>query len=310
MNQHELEQHNKPYEIIDCKNCGQSFKNAKDLKFHSCGVPPKEEDDPEPIGEQPLENQQQPIETEQPLQINEDPLQINEEGFKLEQLVQFQQPPELITPDSKKDHEMMISLQGLLDWNPTKIETPPEMVIYIQAEGQTEPTAVKIKYDSMLPEITFNASEEGACPSDESQFSLLSVPNNSEIEQPITDNSEIEQPTINCNAAEQPITDHSVEKQPIIEHIKIEQPIMDHNVQQHIRRDHNMERNHACPECPKEFFKRADLNEKPYMCGTCGKSFAHLSHILRHERIHNGVRPYTCDICMQSFTQSSTLIIH
>ena len=48
----------------------------------------------------------------------------------------------------------------------------------------------------------------------------------------------------------------------------------------------------------------------PYICDTCGQSFAHSSTLAVHEGIHAGVKPYNCDTCGQSFARSGTLIQH
>lgn len=51
-------------------------------------------------------------------------------------------------------------------------------------------------------------------------------------------------------------------------------------------------------------------NERPYICGVCGKRFHHQSHIVRHERTHSGDKPYICNICQNTFTQLGSLKAH
>uniref|UniRef100_A0A3B5QY92 C2H2-type domain-containing protein n=1 Tax=Xiphophorus maculatus TaxID=8083 RepID=A0A3B5QY92_XIPMA len=44
-----------------------------------------------------------------------------------------------------------------------------------------------------------------------------------------------------------------------------------------------------------------------YKCNTCGKVFQFKSRLIRHFRIHTGVRPYCCHICGKRFNQKSIL---
>ncbi|VVC99034.1 unnamed protein product, partial [Leptidea sinapis] len=37
------------------------------------------------------------------------------------------------------------------------------------------------------------------------------------------------------------------------------------------------------------------VDQKPYSCNVCDKSFTHLSALNRHSAIHTGVKPYTCN---------------
>uniref|UniRef100_A0A1B0GH19 Putative c2h2-type zn-finger protein n=1 Tax=Lutzomyia longipalpis TaxID=7200 RepID=A0A1B0GH19_LUTLO len=49
---------------------------------------------------------------------------------------------------------------------------------------------------------------------------------------------------------------------------------------------------------------------KPFLCRTCGKSFARRAEVRDHERIHTGEKPFKCDICAMSFAQRSNLQSH
>ncbi|KAL5398517.1 hypothetical protein PMIN02_001384 [Paraphaeosphaeria minitans] len=54
----------------------------------------------------------------------------------------------------------------------------------------------------------------------------------------------------------------------------------------------------------------AGKKEKRFHCGHCGRSFARLEHLQRHERIHSGVKPFRCGACNYSFTRSDLLVRH
>lgn len=47
--------------------------------------------------------------------------------------------------------------------------------------------------------------------------------------------------------------------------------------------------------------------EKPFMCESCGKSFASKEYLKHHSRIHMGFRPYKCELCGRAFAQRSSI---
>ena len=51
-------------------------------------------------------------------------------------------------------------------------------------------------------------------------------------------------------------------------------------------------------------------NVRPYVCGTCGKSFKQARYRATHESIHTSMKPYTCVTCGKSFRQSGYLTEH
>jgi DNA-directed RNA polymerase subunit RPC12/RpoP len=51
-------------------------------------------------------------------------------------------------------------------------------------------------------------------------------------------------------------------------------------------------------------------NLKPHVCGICQKRFARSDMLIRHSRLHSGVRPYRCNKCGQEFSRSDHLNTH
>ena len=43
---------------------------------------------------------------------------------------------------------------------------------------------------------------------------------------------------------------------------------------------------------------------KPYQCNQCDKAYIEKGKLLIHQRIHTGIKPYQCNQCDKAFTQN------
>ncbi|XP_028971408.1 zinc finger protein 628 [Esox lucius] len=81
---------------------------------------------------------------------------------------------------------------------------------------------------------------------------------------------------------------------------------------------HLQEHPFQCMDCGKSFkwssrlahHQRSHNNERPYRCNLCPKAFKGSSALLYHQRSHSGEKPYKCDDCGKAFKRSSLLQVH
>ena len=56
--------------------------------------------------------------------------------------------------------------------------------------------------------------------------------------------------------------------------------------------------------------KRNSYIQGKYVCEYCDRRFNEYSNLIKHRRIHTGLKPYKCELCGKAFTQSSNLNVH
>ncbi|XP_061433099.1 zinc finger and BTB domain-containing protein 47-like isoform X1 [Lethenteron reissneri] len=75
----------------------------------------------------------------------------------------------------------------------------------------------------------------------------------------------------------------------------------------------------VCPDCGMSFRTPSKLcrhrqsrhsEQKPYICGECGKRFSLIHNLNQHRRIHSGEKPFVCEECGMTFGRKYHLDRH
>ncbi|KAI5806991.1 fungal-specific transcription factor domain-containing protein [Geopyxis carbonaria] len=67
---------------------------------------------------------------------------------------------------------------------------------------------------------------------------------------------------------------------------------------------------HSPPIHPKNPPLSKNDKPRPHVCQTCGRSFARLEHLKRHERSHTKEKPFECPECTRCFARRDLLLRH
>lgn len=86
----------------------------------------------------------------------------------------------------------------------------------------------------------------------------------------------------------------------------------------HVKRVHGQERPFLCGVCGKSFTVAQSLKlhemthtkEQPYKCTDCGRGFNKYWNFIQHKRIHTGELPYACSVCGERFRHNVTMKQH
>ncbi|GAB0091583.1 hypothetical protein DMENIID0001_064390 [Sergentomyia squamirostris] len=82
---------------------------------------------------------------------------------------------------------------------------------------------------------------------------------------------------------------------------------------------HTKEKTFSCQYCAKIFTSRANmkrhvslvhLEDKPYLCTTCGRAFGKQETLKHHQMTHTGEKPEVCNVCGKRFIQKIALKKH
>lgn len=89
----------------------------------------------------------------------------------------------------------------------------------------------------------------------------------------------------------------------------------------HRRKSHSGIKYHHCNICKKGFGVKQSLDRhvatvhqllarKIHQCEVCNRRFARADNLLKHKRVHDGLRPFECGVCKRKFNRRDNMNAH
>ena len=201
-----------------------------------------------------------------------------------------------------QQNERQIYRKDVGDRRGRRVKGKPQM--YIQGYEEGEKRCIKTEAD--LYEVETDESDEEAGDSDP-DYHPLQEGINIEDEEDLEDNDD-----------DDDNNDYDLDDKPkTVKRKKRARSSKNHNPLQCNRcsksfttvqdlKDHKMDhqkKKYHCATCNKNFIlkqrflKHMEKHLESIACKECGKKFRDMEALLRHEKIHTGVKPYACDLC-------------